>query len=68
MWGDLSVLKRYQRRRKPENLAVMVAMEGFKRLFGSQNSALRLMRNYGMSGVDQSAPLKNTLIKKAMGL
>jgi len=66
--GDLSVLKRYQRRRKPDNLATMAAMEGFKRLFGSHNSALRLLRNYGMSGVDQIAPLKNTLIKKAMGL
>jgi len=66
--GELSVLKRYQRRRKPDNLATMAAMEGFKRLFGSPNSALRLLRNYGMSGVDQIAPLKNTLIKKAMGL
>ena len=66
--GELSVLKRYQRRRKPENLAAMATMEGFKRLFGSDSSALRLMRNAGMSGVDQIAPLKNQLIKKAMGL
>ena len=66
--GELSVLKRYQRRRKPENLAAMATMEGFKRLFGSDNSALRLMRNRGMSGVDQIVPLKNQLIKKAMGL
>jgi len=66
--GDISVLKRYQRRRKPENLAAMAAMEGFKRLFGSHNSALRLLRNYGMSGVDQIKPIKHQLIKKAMGL
>ncbi|MCS5588160.1 MAG: 2-octaprenyl-3-methyl-6-methoxy-1,4-benzoquinol hydroxylase, partial [Porticoccaceae bacterium] len=66
--GELQVLKRYQRRRKPNNLATMAAMEGFKRLFASDNSALRLMRNMGMSGVNQIKPLKNELIKKAMGL
>lgn len=66
--GDLSVLNRYQRQRKPENLAAMAAMEGFKRLFGSSNPALRLVRNKGMSGVDQMTPLKNHLIKTAMAL
>ncbi len=66
--GDLTVLNRYQRQRKPENLAAMAAMEGFKRLFGSSNPALRLIRNQGMSGVNQIAPIKNQLIKKAMGL
>ena len=29
------VLSRYQRRRKPENLTMMLGMEGFKRGFGS---------------------------------
>jgi len=66
--GDLAVLKRYQRRRKPDNLAAMATMEGFKRLFGAENTGLRLMRNYGMSAVNQFTPLKNQLIKKAMGL
>lgn len=66
--GDLSVLNRYQRQRKPENLGAMAAMEGFKRLFGSSNPALRLLRNRGMWGVNQIAPIKNQLIKKAMGL
>lgn len=66
--GKLSVLRRYQRRRKLDNLATMGAMEGFKRLFGSHHSALRLLRNYGMSGVNKIKPLKNQLIKKAMGL
>jgi 2-octaprenylphenol hydroxylase len=66
--GDLTVLKRYQRRRKPENLATMAAMEGFKRLFGSQNSTLRLLRNYGLSAVNGLGAIKNKLIKQAMGL
>ena len=66
--GDLSVLKRYQRRRKPENLAAMAAMEGFKRLFGAQNSTLRLIRNYGLSAINGLGAIKNKLIKQAMGL
>ena len=66
--GDLSLLKRYQRRRKPENLAAMTAMEGFKRLFGAQNSTLRLVRNYGLSAINGLGAIKNKLIKQAMGL
>ena len=66
--GDLTILKRYQRRRKPENLATMAAMEGFKRVFGSQNSTLRLLRNYGLSAINGLGAIKNKLIKQAMGL
>ena len=66
--GDESILKPYQRRRKPENLATMAAMEGFKRLFGSQNSTLRLLRNYGLSAINVLGVIKNKLIKQAMGL
>lgn len=66
--GDLTILKRYQRRRKPENLATMAAMEGFKRLFGSHNSTLRLLRNYGLSAINGLGAIKNKLIKQAMGL
>lgn len=66
--GDIIVLKRYQRLRKPENLATMAAMEGFKRLFGAQNSTLRLVRNYGLSAINGLGAIKNKLIKQAMGL
>ena len=66
--GDIVVLKRYQRLRKPENLATMAAMEGFKRLFGAENSTLRLVRNYGLSAINGLGAIKNKLIKQAMGL
>ena len=66
--GELSTLTRYQRRRKPDNLTTMAAMEGFKRLFGADNLGLRLLRNMGMSKLNGIRPLKNTIIKKAMGL
>jgi len=66
--GQLAVLKRYQRQRKPENLAAMAAMEGFKRLFAADELPLRLLRSLGMSQLDRLSPLKNQLIKRAMGL
>lgn len=65
--GDSSVLERYQRRRKPENLAMMAAMEGFKRLFAGTDPVLKVLRNQGMSRLNQLAPVKNQLIRKAMG-
>ena len=66
--GDLSVLLRYQRRRKPDNLATMAAMEGFKRLFAADQLSVRLLRNLGMSTLNQQSALKNALIKRAMGI
>jgi 2-octaprenylphenol hydroxylase len=66
--GDLSILRRYQRRRKPDNLATMAAMEGFKRLFAADQLSVRLLRNMGMSALNDVTAIKNQLIKLAMGL
>lgn len=66
--GQIDVLRRYQRRRKGENLLMMAAMDGFKRLFEQQSLPLRWLRNAGMRGVGQSGPLKQQLMRHAMGL
>lgn len=66
--GQLELLQRYQRRRKGENLLMMAAMDGFKRLFEQESLALRWLRNAGMRRVDQMAPLKRQLMRHAMGL
>ncbi|WP_372796792.1 UbiH/UbiF/VisC/COQ6 family ubiquinone biosynthesis hydroxylase [Litorivivens sp.] len=65
--GSLRVLRRYQRRRKGDNLAMMAAMDGFKRLFGETALPVRWLRNTGMHLVNQAAPVKRQLIRKAMG-
>ncbi len=65
--GSLLTLNKYQRQRKPENLAMMAAMEGFKRLFAADNLAVRLLRNMGLSQVDKLKPVKNEIIKQVMG-
>ena len=66
--GQLELLRRYQRRRKGENLLMMAAMDGFKRLFEQQALPLRWLRNVGMRGVNQMGPLKQQLMRHAMGL
>ena len=66
--GDGDVLRRYQRRRKGHNLAMMAAMEGFKRMFESRRPALLMARNTGMDWLQRRAALKRPLIRAAMGL
>jgi len=66
--ADQTVLARYQRRRKGENLAMMAAMEGFKQLFARDELAIRWLRNTGMRWLDNLAPLKNRIAAEAMGI
>lgn len=65
--SDFSILRRYQRQRLGGNLAMMAAMEGFKRLFGSHSLSLTWLRNWGMQGVNDLPALKNLIVKQVMG-
>jgi len=66
--GSLSVLRRYERARKGDNMATMLVMDGFKHLFGSRVAPLRWARNLGLNLVDAAPPLKNQIMRAAMGL
>ena len=66
--GEPQILRRYQRQRKTSNLGMMGLMEGFKRLFASDDLGVRYLRNAGMKHLDQLPLLKNTIIRQAMGL
>jgi 2-octaprenylphenol hydroxylase len=66
--GNYALLRRYERARKGENVAVMAAMDGFKRLFSNGQPSLKLLRNIGLSIADHAGPLKSYLIRQAMGL
>ncbi|HHO68006.1 MAG TPA: 2-octaprenyl-3-methyl-6-methoxy-1,4-benzoquinol hydroxylase [Gammaproteobacteria bacterium] len=65
--GLLHTLRRYERARKGEVLAMMTAMDGFKTLFGSQLAPLRLARSLGLNLVDAATPLKTAIMRYAMG-
>lgn len=64
---NFSILQRYQRRRKAQNLAAMAAMEGFKRLYGSDDLALRWLRNTGMNIFNSQLWLKREIGRLASG-
>ncbi len=66
--GDVGVLRRYERARKGGNLAMITALDGFKRLFSNDIAPLCLLRNAGLSAVDRFTPLKNAFVRRAMGL
>jgi 2-octaprenylphenol hydroxylase len=66
--GTMEVLSRYQRRRKGENMLMMTAMDGFKRLFEEQSLPLRWLRNTGMRLVGKAGPMKQQLMRHAMGV
>ncbi len=65
--GATHVLRRYERWRKGDNLIMMSAMDGFKKLFGSEALPLKWLRNEGLSITDKLPPLKNQIMLHAMG-
>ena len=66
--GDISVLKRFERRRQGDNLAMMAVMESFKRLFAAEQPLLRWMRNEGMRLFNKANMVKQHVVMQAMGL
>lgn len=66
--GSLTTLRRYERWRKGHNLLMLATLDGFKRLFGASATPLQLARNLGLNLTDQLTPLKNQIMRQAMGL
>ena len=66
--GLYSSLRPYERWRKGENLAMLTTMTGFKTLFSNENPILSTLRNVGLNLTDSVTPVKNTIIRHAMGL
>ncbi len=60
-------LKRYEIRRKKMNLLMLKSMDFFVNLFGSKNLYIKLLRNFGLSGVNKTQFLKKFFINHAAG-
>lgn len=65
-WGDLRILKRYQRSRRLDNEMVLKSMTCFKQFFGQTNPSIAAVRNLGLSGVDALPLLKQKIVRHAM--
>ena len=66
--GAPSVLAAYQRRRRPDCLAMLAVTDGLDRLFRSRNPVIRLARDAGLATVDRLPPVKRFFMRTAMGV
>jgi 2-octaprenylphenol hydroxylase len=65
--GDRKVLRRYERERKGDNLAMLAVFDGLNRLFRLPAWTAPL-RGLGLEAVDAAHPVKRLLMQKALGL
>ena len=65
--GDVRLLRRYERARKADVIAMGAVTDGLQQLFSRGEGPLSQLRNWGMTGVDRTGPLKDWLVRQAMG-
>jgi len=65
--GDLKLLRRYERSRKMDVMAMAWTTDGLQQLFAQPAEPWALLRNWGMRGFDRSGPVKRWVVRQAMG-
>jgi 2-octaprenyl-6-methoxyphenol hydroxylase len=65
--GAPDTLKRYERWRRFDSLAMAAATDGVNRLFSNNNGVVRLVRDVGLGLVDGIAPLRRFFMRHAGG-
>jgi len=63
--GDYCLLRRYERARREDILALELTTDGLQKLFANPAVWLAGLRNFGLSLVNRQPPLKNLLIRHA---
>ncbi|MEI8207914.1 MAG: FAD-dependent monooxygenase [Methylococcales bacterium] len=66
--SDVTVLKRYERIRRNENLKMMTVMDIFYQVFSNDVLPLKFIRNLGLGLAERILPAKNKVMRGAMGL
>ncbi len=64
--NDRHLLRRYERARKAGMQATWLACDGLQRLFNHPNPMVQSLRNWGLNGFNQIAPLKQWAMQMAM--
>ncbi len=64
--GDLGLLRKYERARAEDILAMDATVHGLFSLFGAASPAVKRARNAGLQLVDRMAVVKNLLMRHAM--
>jgi 2-polyprenyl-6-methoxyphenol hydroxylase-like FAD-dependent oxidoreductase len=66
--SDLKLLRRYERARQADVLAMGLVTDGLQRLFAQPGPLWPQLRNWGLSGFDHSGPIKRWMTRHAMGV
>jgi 2-octaprenylphenol hydroxylase len=66
--GDRRVLRRYERRRRPDNMLAATALDGLERLFASDMKGLSRLRVAGLEAVERLPFIKRGFAERALGL
>ncbi len=66
--ASLTTLRKYERWRRADNSLMMYSMSGFKNLFSNEQTELSFVRNAGLNLVNGLGPVKNKLMRHALGL
>jgi ubiquinone biosynthesis UbiH/UbiF/VisC/COQ6 family hydroxylase len=67
-FGEHRLLRRYERRRRSENLLAATALDGLERLFSNAGPLRAGLRGTGLQTVDKLPLVKYSLAKRALGL
>ncbi|MFZ2030354.1 MAG: UbiH/UbiF/VisC/COQ6 family ubiquinone biosynthesis hydroxylase [Vitreimonas sp.] len=65
--GDVSVLERYQRWRRFDNVSMALGMEFFDKMFSNSIAPLRAARRLGLAAVNAAGPARRFFMKYAGG-
>lgn len=66
--GDVTVLKRYEKMRRNENLKMMTVMDVFYSVFSNEILPVKFLRNLGLGLAERVKPAKHKVMRGAMGL
>jgi len=65
--GELGLLRRYERARKEDILALKAVTHGLHMLFNNANPLLARLRNFGFTLTNRQSWIKNKLVQQALG-
>jgi 2-octaprenyl-3-methyl-6-methoxy-1,4-benzoquinol hydroxylase len=66
--SSVDILQRYEKMRRNENLKMMTVMDAFYRVFSNDVLPLRFFRNMGLGLAERLSPVKNKVVRMAIGL
>ncbi|MCF6202612.1 MAG: FAD-dependent monooxygenase [Methylococcaceae bacterium] len=66
--ASVSILRRYEKMRRNDNLRMMTLMDAFYRVFSNDMAPIKFLRNMGLGMIERVVPAKNKVMRMAIGL